>query len=128
MSTITETPVRRLPAMLVGVTFAVFAVGALATALMLDGPQASESPYLLATAPALAVPQAGLPAPVCVQCGTVEAVTTLHGAGTAFHVTIRMADGSTRLFEQGRSLALGQRVVVDGQRLTPLRAEALPPG
>jgi outer membrane lipoprotein SlyB len=43
-------------------------------------------------------------------------------ATTSYQVQVRMADGSLRSVSQPQSLAVGQRVTVDGQRLTPVVA------
>jgi hypothetical protein len=132
MAAITPTSTHRIPhriphrfrAPLVGATFGLFALAALAAALLLEGPQTSESPYLLATAPALAGARLAVPAPLCARCGVVEAVTAVQRETTLFHVTLRMADGSLHQLALTQPLATGQRVhlAADG-RITVLADE-----
>jgi outer membrane lipoprotein SlyB len=44
-------------------------------------------------------------------------------ATTVHEIAVRMEDGTLRRVTQAKSLAVGQRVRVDGDRLTPLQAE-----
>jgi len=119
-----QPPVSRFQATLVGAAFALFAAGALATALMLDGPTAGDSPYLLATAPALVAAKPAPPAPACANCGIVEAVTTLQrDAATLYDVTVRMTDGTQRHLALTQPLPLGRRLHLDGGRITVLPAQ-----
>lgn len=119
MTTARERPPNRLPALLVGVTFGLFAVGALATALMLEGPGAAlplddgESAYVLATAPALRPAQAMLPAADCAPCGVVESVTSLPGGGVRYQLVVRLPDGSLRSMASDTAVGVGQRISLD---------------
>ncbi len=47
-------------------------------------------------------------------------------ATTVYQVQVRMADGSLRNVSQAHAIAVGQRVSVDGQHLTPLAAASTP--
>jgi hypothetical protein len=120
MTTARERQPNRLPALLVGVTFGLFAVGALATALMLEGPGAalplddSESAYVLATAPALRPAQALLPVADCAPCGVVESVASLHGGSARYQLIVRLPDGSLRSLASHRLVGVGQRISLDG--------------
>ncbi len=120
MTTARERPPNRLPALLVGAGFGVFAVGALATALMLEGPGAalplegSESAYVLATAPALRPAQALLPVADCSPCGVVESVASLPGGGARYRLVVRLPDGSLRSMAADSAVGVGQRISLDG--------------
>jgi hypothetical protein len=97
----TMTAVTRLPAIdpavasgrrkagLVGIAFGLFSLGALATALVLDGP-------------------AG---PPCADCAVVEAVSAVPGAPV--RLKLRMPDGSVRSVSHRQALAIGTDVRVD---------------
>ncbi|WP_425257202.1 hypothetical protein ACPOLB_16975 [Rubrivivax sp. RP6-9] len=129
MTTARERPPNRLPALLVGVTFGLFAVGALATALMLEGPGAalplddSESAYVLATAPALRPAQAMLPVADCAPCGVVESVVSLQGGSARYQLVVRLPDGSLRSIASSSAVGIGQRISLDG--VPPAHAASL---
>jgi len=193
-------PARRQQAMLVGGALGVFALGALATALVLEAPRRVEPAAAPTPAVAAVAPKPGpargtvkeggarssgnetapletqhAAAPACATCGVVEAVTPVQHKGeasgigavaggvlggvvghqvgrgdgnkamtvlgaiggglagneiekrqkstTVYQLKIRMADGSTRNITQAQALAVGQRVQVDGQHVTPSSTE-----
>ena len=81
----------------------------------------------------------GLPAQVqawaheCPSCGTVESVATLtltpppsELATHFYRLTIRMADGSIRCFEQSVPIAPGSQVLVQNASVSPVPATAWP--
>lgn len=125
MTTARDSQPNRLPALLVGVSFGLFAVGALATALMLEGPGAalplddSESAYVLATSPALRPAQALLPVADCAPCGVVESVASLPGRGARYQLVVRLPDGSLRSLASDSAVGVGQRIGLDGVQPAP---------
>ncbi len=81
----------------------------------------------------------GLPAHVqawaheCPSCGTVESVATLtltqppsELATYFYRLTIRMADGSIRRFEQSVPIAPGSQVLVQNGGVSPVAANTWP--
>lgn len=191
---------KRTKLALIGGAFGLFALGALGTALVLEGPtRAVDEPAAATTAAVVAAPpkiakaspgkhesavgrstpldtQPAAAVPPCTTCGVVEsslavqqkgqgtglgavaggvlggvvghqlgggngkqALTVLGAVGgglagneiekrqratTAYQLKIRMADGSLRTVTQGKALAVGQRVHVDGEQITPMADNA----
>lgn len=196
--TATATTLKRTKLALIGGAFGLFALGALGTALVLEGPRRAvdepEAAAAIVAAPpkiAKAGPgkhesavgrstpldtQPAAAVPPCTTCGVVEsslavqqkgqgtglgavaggvlggvvghqlgggngkqALTVLGAVGgglagneiekrqratTAYQLKIRMADGSLRTVTQAKALAVGQRVHVDGEQITPMADNA----
>lgn len=92
----------------------VLAVGAVAIAAVL----AAATHATQVGADARGVGQAPALAPVCAECGVVEAAVPMGPSaaesGPAWRMRIRMDDGSTRTVEQRGPLPAGSRVMVAG--------------
>jgi len=99
-----ELPGHRQKMALIGGAFGLFSLGALATALVLEGP-----------VPATTA--------VCAECGTVEAVAPNAGI---YQLKIRMGDGSARSVGHPQPLAVGRPVRLDGRQVIPLSADTPP--